>query len=288
LRHRKTQDIIAVIVILLALLGLLFQDQIWNRWEEYKIGSDPRPSIAEITSLNRGVKYRLPESLTYRRARKSMPLHAKDTVLTEADSSAIITFKSGLKVELEPNSLIIIEEYGSGPGAMELTFLRGRVKILDQGKGIKLSGAELNKDQALKQPVKIDFSVLEKAPTPPPVALNTMNLEEKKERLKELLRKKKAEKETLPDSYIASVIRNQKTFLNRCYAQHLRLNPDARGRIDTSLTIESDGSISSARVIGSTIPDPILQQCVVTTLQRARFKSFNGDPIIVAYPINFE
>ena len=67
-----------------------------------------------------------------------------------------------------------------------------------------------------------------------------------------------------------------------------RFNPNARGRIDTSLTIESDGTISSARVIGSTIPDPILQQCVVSTLQRARFKAFNGDPIIVAYPINFE
>ena len=97
-----------------------------------------------------------------------------------------------------------------------------------------------------------------------------------------------AEKETLPDSYIASVIKNQRTFLNRCYAQRLRLNPDARGRIDTSLTIEPDGSISTARVIGSTISDPALQQCVVSTLQRARFKTFNGDPIIVQYPINFE
>ena len=100
--------------------------------------------------------------------------------------------------------------------------------------------------------------------------------------------KKIDEKETLPDSYIASIIRNQRTFLNRCYAQYLRLNPDARGRIDCALTIEPDGTISTARVIGSTIPDSALQQCVVSTLQRARFKSFNGDPIIVNYPINFE
>jgi hypothetical protein len=277
LQNRKVQNIVAAVLILLALLALLFQGQLWEWWQRFSLRYDKRPAIAEIVSLNKNVRFRLPESLTYYKAYADQPLHAKDTVSTDPDSSAIITFKSGLKVELEPNSLIIIEDYGSGPGALELTFLRGGVKILSEGNGpkVKLKGTDV---------VKLDLSGLDRVkPTPP---LTGIGLDDKKERRKQ--RKKKEEKETLSDSYIASVIRNQKTFLNRCYAQHLRLNPDARGRIDTSLTIEADGTISTARVIGSTIPDPSLQQCVVTTLQRARFRSFRGDPIIVNYPINFE
>jgi len=278
LRNRKVQNIVAAALIIIALLALLFQGQIWEWWQRYSLRFDSRPVIAEVVSVNKNVRFRLPESLTYYKAYNQQGLHAKDTVSTDLDSSAIISFKSGLKVELEPNSLIIIEDYGSGPGALELTFLRGGVKVLSQGAGpkVKLKGAEV---------LKLNLSMLDREakPTPP---LTGIGLDDIKQ--KQRVKKKKIEKETLPDSYIASVIKNQKTFLNRCFAQHLRLNPDARGRIDTSLTIESDGTISTARVIGSTIPDPALQQCVVTTLQRARFRSFNGDPIIVNYPINFE
>jgi hypothetical protein len=250
-------------------------------WQQFKIANDPRPPLAEIKSLSGQVKFRLPESLTYFRARNSMTLRAKDTISTDQNSSAILEFKSGLQVELEPNSLIVIEDYGSGSGSLELTFLKGGVKILNEGKNkVALGGDKLKKDQA----IKLDLSMLEAAPTP---NLGGIKLDEKKETKKAAVKKKTA-KETLPDSYINSVIRAQRTFLNRCYAQHLRLNPEARGRIDTSLTIEDDGSISTARVIGSTIPDPALQQCVVTTLLRTRFRSFKGDPIIVNYPINFE
>ncbi|MCC6278405.1 MAG: AgmX/PglI C-terminal domain-containing protein [Oligoflexia bacterium] len=285
--NRKIQNIIAIILILLGLLGLLFQEQMWDFWQRIKIANDPRPTLAHVVSLNGNVKFRLPESLTYFKARSEMPLRAKDTIATDPSSTAIIEFKTGLKVELEPNSLIVIEDYGSGSGSLELTFLQGGIRVLNEGKGQKLnlSGDRLKRDQA----VKLDLSAIENAAraTPTP-GLDTIKLDEKAEQERRRKARKKDAKESLPDSYITSIIKGQRTFLNRCYAQHLRLNPDARGRIDTSLTIEPDGSISTARVIGSTIADPSLQQCVVTTLLRTRFRSFKGDPIIVNYPINFE
>jgi TonB family protein len=207
-------------------------------------------------------------------------LRAKDTVSTDQDSRAVIKFNSGLRVELEPNSLIIVDDFGSGPGQLELTFLQGGAKILDQGKGPKLnlSGADMKKKEV--PTAKIDFNQLFNSQ-------ENVGLEDKEEKAKKKTQAKNA-KEVLPESYIASIIKNQKNFLYRCYAQHLRLNPDARGRIDTSITIEPDGTVSSCRVIGSTIPDPTLQQCVVSTLARARFRSFNGDPMIVTYPIHFD
>lgn len=277
LRDTKKQNIVSIAIIILALLAILFQDQIWDWWQMRKLEADPRPVVAEFEDITKNVKFRVPDSLSYYRAKKSRGLRAKDTVSTDLESRAVIKFKSGLKVELEPNSLIIVDDYGSGPGQLELTFLRGGVKILDQGLGpkIKLPAQDLTK----KEQAKIDFNQL----------FNNqegLGIDEKLQAEKD--KKIKTEKEILPESYIASVIRNQKNFLYRCYAQHLRLNPDARGRIDTSFTIEPDGTVSTARVIGSTIPDPTLQQCVVSTLARVRFRSYNGDPMIVTYPIHFD
>lgn len=271
-QNGRNQNILAVIVIIIALLTILFQDAVWDWYQNKKLDNDPRPVLAEFETITKNVKFRVPDSLTYYRAKSSRKLRAKDTVSSDEGSSAVITFKSGLKVELEPNSLIIIEDYG-GAGNLELTFLKGGVRILDQGKGPKINLPPQNVN------AKLDFNQLFNNQ-------DGLGLEDKVE--KEKRKPKHSGKEKLPESYIASVIRNQKNFLYRCYAQHLRLNPDARGRIDTSFSIEPDGTISACRVIASTIADPTLQQCVVSTLARVRFKSFDGDPMIVTYPIHFD
>jgi hypothetical protein len=292
---RKIQNILATVVLVLALVALIFQNRIWDWWQERKLYTSDRPKLAEITELTHNVKVRLPESLTYYSAKKYLPLHDKDTVSTDASSTAVITFNTGLQVELEANSLITIEDATNSNGSLELTFLRGRVKVLNQGKGrgLSLPPTALVKPKSVieDEGPTIDLSMLDQTPTPSPTVAPTplprVDLEEN--RAKERAQTKRVEeKETLPDSYIASIIHNQRTFLNRCYAQYLRLNPDARGRIDCLLTIEPDGTISTARVVASTIPDPTLQQCVVSILQRAKFKSFKGDPIIVTYPLSFE
>lgn len=277
-KDSKNQNIIAAVVIIIALLVIFFQDSIWDWWQAFRLQSDKRPVIAQIESLSKNVRFRVPDSLTYYRARTSQSLRAKDTVSTDDGSSAVIVFKSGLKIELEPNSLIVVEEVGAN-STLEMTFLKGGVRVLDQGSGPKLALPSQTVSAAAAAAAKLDFNQL----------FNNQEgvaLEEKEEKVKK--KPKHSGKETLPESYIASVIRNQKNFLYRCYAQHLRLNPDARGRIDASFTIEPDGSISACRVIASTIPDPTLQQCVVSTLARVRFKSFDGDPMIITYPIHFD
>jgi hypothetical protein len=295
LGNRKAQNVLAGIVLFFALITLLFQSRIYDWWELHKLLNSDKPAVAELTGISKNVKIRLPESLTYYRARNHWPLHVKDSISTDVDSTAIITFKSGLEILLEPNSLVIIEDPSiAGGGSMELSFLRGSVKIINnsQGRDIHLPPTAISRPKNNADsptPPEIDLNVLNQTPTPAPTLAPTPSPHiDFVEKHKKPEPKKVEEKETLPDAYIASIIRNQRNYLNRCYAQYLRLNPDARGRIDCALTIEPDGTISTARVVGSTIPDPSLQQCVVSTLQRARFKSFNGDPIIVNYPINFE
>ena len=255
-------------VIVLAAIGLFSQNQLEEWFQGIK--TDNQPVLATVESLTNNVMYRTTESLTYRQASAKMSLHAKDTISTDADSSAVIAFKTGLKVELEPNTLMVVEDYGKAGSPLEMTFVRGNSKILNQPAGIKLSGLAVDKTQAQKETPN-------PGSTPPEARTDTKpdTKPETKTATKPVTTpstKSAGAKETLPDSYITSVIRNQRTFLNRC----------------TSLTIEPDGTISTARVVGSTISDSVLQQCVVSTLQRAKFKAFSGDPIIVEYPINFE
>lgn len=305
MRKRKIQNLIASLVIVIALVVLYFHDEIWEAWR-LSTREDSRPVIAKLENPRKGVNFRFAESLTYFSARDNMDLRAKDTVSTGEDSTAVITFKTGLQVEVQPNSLIIVQDITQGEGTLELTFLKGRIKVVNKGKGesrilkgslIKKTKNILLEDKVLPPPIKVGIGLdddIKPTPSLPDIELEEKRLKaaeerrKKRERAKKKKKKTKVAKETLSNSYITSVVRKKKPFINRCYTQHLRLNPKARGRIDTSLTIQPDGTISAARVVGSTIADPTLQQCVISTLKRARFKSFDGDPLIVRYPINFD
>lgn len=107
-------------------------------------------------------------------------------------------------------------------------------------------------------------------------------------RIKKSLFELREEKETLPESHIVDVIQKQKAFFNRCYAQHLRLNPEAEGRIDFSFTIHPNGKVVDVRVLRATIKDTQLQRCSMSVIERAEFRRFNGDPMVINYPFYFE
>lgn len=111
---------------------------------------------------------------------------------------------------------------------------------------------------------------------------------EKKAVIKKSVFELREEKETLPESYIVEIVKKQKPFFNRCYAQHLRLNPEAEGRIDFSFTISPKGDVIDVRVLRATINDPRLHRCSINVIERAKFKAFNGDPVVVNYPFYFE
>ncbi len=273
---------LALTVTVLAFAGLFFQNTIDKWWQTRALKSDQAkdhsPTYGRIDSTKGNVKFRTAGTLTPKDVIVGMNLHNGDTILTEDNDSAIISFNSGLKVELAPQSTIVITDSGS-----EMVFLKGHVKMLDGTTSVKLPAEAIAREENISpgqgpnqgngQPEpqvnrEVPPLVDKLVPKNPP--------------------KHKEVAGSLPDAYISNVIKNQRTFLSRCYAQHLRLDPDTQGRIETSLTIETDGTVSTARVIGSTIPDPQLQQCIVATLQRAKFKSFSGDAIIVNYPINFD
>lgn len=259
--------------------------------------NDPRPIIATLDESEGQVNYKLPKTLVYKKVKPELGLRNQDTLVTGADGKAVVSFTSGFKLEVAPNSVIVIEQPQAGEdGAIRVTFLRGDFKVLNTGTSGKLV---LSKDNVVqdaagrappKTPVLVSLKPTPKVePLPPPQqTIKTEVIEEIKKVVEKPKAAPKKPRETLPDEYIAKVIKEQTRFFTRCYAEHLRLNPNAKGRINLTFTIIPTGAVSSVRLLSSSLKDPRLEQCTMSAVERTRFRKFDGDPIIINYPINFE
>jgi TonB family protein len=294
--------LLAAIALVLLLGGtylILNYETVLIMWDELYGPADTREVVGQVTRTDGHPKLKLPKKLVYKNLREQQQLRYFDTIQTDEKSSVTIAFTNGLVLELEPNSLLVLEksEDGTNDGVV-ISFLQGNFKVLQEGTAGKVF---LTKDSQVidtagrlppKETIIIapELSQLEPeatpeeiatpSPTPPPVQIARPRATPKPTPVRS--------KESLPDDYIASVVKKQKPFFNRCYAQHLRLNPNASGKMSVSFTVEPAGSVTSVRILRSSIADPRLQKCTLTVLERMQFRTFDGDPIVVNYPINFE
>lgn len=288
-----------VLLLVLGLLLIVFHENVIEWLDEIFGTPDPRPVIAMLERFDGEVNFKLPKTLVYRKVKVGMNLRDQDTVVTNSQSSAVISFDSGFRLEVASNSIIVVEQPQVGEGgAIRVTFLRGDFRILNQGQGgqLILSKDDKLQDAAGRAPPAMPIQIVAHAapaPEPPPVPIPEPELkadvmEEIKTVLKAPAPPPPKKRESLPDDYIAQIIRKQTPFFNRCYAEHLRLKPNARGRIQLSFTISQAGLVTGVRLLGSTLKDPRLEQCTMSVVERAKFRKFEGDAIIVNYPINFE
>jgi len=71
---------------------------------------------------------------------------------------------------------------------------------------------------------------------------------------------------------VQGVLRRQLPRLRPCYESSLRANPGFRGSWVLTFTIETDGSVSSARANGQDASDDLFEQCLVRRIEGWRFK----------------
>jgi TonB family protein len=295
-----------VLLVLLLLFGfwiVFFNEKVVQQIDNILAPKDTRETIATIQSLDGKVRYKTAKSLKYKNASDKLELKNQDVLTTDENSHTKIAFASGFEIQVEPNSLIVIENPKKDEqGRIQITFLKGDFKVTKTGapNQVIVSKDKKFQDLAGRSPLKtlqIDLTpqalipdVVEQTELKVP-KMEKETLEEKKKVLVE--KEKKPEKvkkarETLSDEYISQVVNSQKPFFNRCYAQHLRLNPDSRGQIHLAFTINVQGKVATVSLIQSTLSDPQLEKCTMSVIERCRFKAFDGDPIVVNYPINFE
>src|SRR5690606_22879817 len=149
-------------------------------------------------------------------------LKEQDTLTTGPDSRTTLAFLSGFEIQVEPNSLIVIENpKKDAQGRIQITFLKGDFKVLKTGSPNQIIVSKDKKFQDLagrspQKPIEIDLTpptVIPEKPDLKTPVIEAVQLDEKKKVLEEKKRPipaPKKPKETLSDDYISQVVMNQK------------------------------------------------------------------------------
>ncbi|HEY2409794.1 MAG TPA: AgmX/PglI C-terminal domain-containing protein, partial [Polyangiaceae bacterium] len=89
----------------------------------------------------------------------------------------------------------------------------------------------------------------------------------------------------LPPELIQSIVRKSFGLFRQCYERGLAKNPNLAGRITTRFVIDRGGNVSDARLDSSTLPDPDVAQCIVSSFRTLKFYQPEGGVVTVVYPI---
>ena len=79
----KNQNRLALILVVLSILGLIFQEDIWDWLKDFARGNDGRPVVASIDEISNTVRYRYPDTLSWRKAKAGVELRDNDTISTD-------------------------------------------------------------------------------------------------------------------------------------------------------------------------------------------------------------
>jgi hypothetical protein len=90
--------------------------------------------IGEIQSVKGDVERRLPENVQIEAVRGPAPLHSQETIFTQKDSQAVVSFSDGTTLRLAENSRFVAEVDASKKEAVIGTLLDGSVNVLNTGK----------------------------------------------------------------------------------------------------------------------------------------------------------
>ena len=86
---------------------------------------------------------------------------------------------------------------------------------------------------------------------------------------------------------IRNVVMRRKGAIKACYEQQLILAPDLAGKVDIRWTIDQEGNVQTATVIGSTLKNGQVEDCVLRNIRRMKFQKPKGGICIVKWPFVF-
>ena len=94
---------------------------------------------------------------------------------------------------------------------------------------------------------------------------------------------------SLDKAVIRKVVAQHKKSIKACYEKKLAKDPEASGKVMMEFVVDSDGSVSSAKVTENTFDDDLVANCVTKSVKQWRFpKPDGGGLVLVKYPFLFE
>lgn len=88
---------------------------------------------------------------------------------------------------------------------------------------------------------------------------------------------------------VQKVFRMHTGELRACYEKELAKNKDLSGDLTINWNIEPQGTVSNVEIMDSTMPNPTMEKCLVSTVKTWKFSVPDAihDPIQVSYPLSF-
>jgi hypothetical protein len=93
---------------------------------------------------------------------------------------------------------------------------------------------------------------------------------------------------SLPREAVYRVVRSHLGTIKSCYERQLAKNPNLHGTVDVGWTVETDGSVSGARVVNSTINARDVESCIVTEVAAWRFATAPERTVVGRFPFVFK
>jgi hypothetical protein len=257
------------------------------------------PILGEFSEVTSPAFLR-PKSATQNiRPTARLPLRHLDQVRTEKSGQVKIQLKNKWTVIIKESSTVIFESYRpeKNDGPILMSVLRGDYFVSEVGtpgqlfvqKDKKIFSAQARptgntRVVELKDPLpKVGPESL---PNAAPAITATPPANENKNAMPDKV--KTGDEETLSSAYIENQLAQQAPAFRRCQLNSIRDNRVSVGNLLVSLTIASTGEVNQARLLQDDLQNEPLTQCVLSAVQRVRFKSFDGQPISLTYPIVFK
>ncbi len=219
------------------------------------------------------------------------------TLSTDQDAGVIFHLSSGAKFEMAPMTKIIFESLNNQDSAnISITILEGQIQLLSDEttmhsfevskKGKSLSLGELKSNIEKTKPSLPELAQIKSEVIAEPAPQEKKSLKENQKS------PKSAQANTsLDQEDINRVMRNQTSFLHRCYINYMLRTQrvDLSGQVVLSFIIQPTGKVVSPKIISSPIQDDQLDRCLTDVIGRVSFKEFSSRAILVqAYPIHLD
>lgn len=89
---------------------------------------------------------------------------------------------------------------------------------------------------------------------------------------------------SMPRELITRLVRAHQDELTSCFEQGLTRQPGLSGTVSIRFVITSSGAVSTAMVVGSTLDEHSVEECLAQAFLRIRFPSASGF-VMVTYPV---
>lgn len=93
----------------------------------------------------------------------------------------------------------------------------------------------------------------------------------------------------LPPEAVRSVVRQSHPAFRSCYEQGLGRDPELQGKVRVRFVIGTEGYVIQVEVTEpTTLPDPLVVDCVAEVYRTLRFPKPDGGNVTVNYPLHFQ